>query len=1214
MQFLGKNKVLALTLTASLLLALLVPSLAMGTNLFDLRSNEAASVADSAASAADSAEESAAESEAEPGKTVQALLSTAQGVKTAQASGASNYAAGDATGDEYEAVTVNYGATYSDYENNEYYYEDPDSGKKYLVTGLACSRSWWFGYTYSWTITYTYKEGTETKEGTATSSDSSITLYKRTVKATYRYFPVTLYNYDDRINNATHQLEVNAALASDAGISSLTEWQGIYFGGNDHGANVTGSDSYIYGEETTSYTNGDAVTVNYTSDNDYSKYEKKGYYYLSGSSYYLVTDISCTYSSRRYNWTITCGTNTFSTSGRTQTSITLYARSVTLPYANWNKWTGEFATHGNKTYSGLVEPNLVNGLPVFTKTDAGIFNNDATVKDIYTNVGLPVSYNGQYYIFNADTYAAYFHDDTTQGASSTPASNTNLYYSSTAQSHNFPAQDGRTNGWFPFNDAASVTTGESGTADYFFGMQASIPFTMTTTGTISSTDSTPVTFNFSGDDDVWVFIDGVLVLDIGGVHNEMKGDIDFAANTWTISETANASSHGTAADVNNAPLSGQLFNVGDTTGVLNQTRESFAAKDSHELTIFYLERGAGSSNSMIKFNLPQKDSVVVTKAVNTKDSANEALSEDVLAAINEQSFTFRLYKNGEAVGTADYRVYKDGSYQRTATTAADGTFSLKNGESARFVGEIDATGDGDSYYVVETEKDGWQDPKWSYTVDPSGSGSQTAAQSGQQSQTVTVTGSDGTESLSFLCTNTLTHVYNCTLQVENERVVIDYGLPVEVDVLKNDVVLYGTITDLTVNTTPVFGTVTVTNDKKLVYKPNKPLTAVEKISYTVTATKNEDAGKDPEPQTATLYIIPATSMYYEENFGSLVTFSDGWSQVGTAHTDYQEAGFVGTSASPYGSDPAYLNDSGDSNGSSYYVDAATNGALFSYEFTGTGTTFFARTFKNSGYMRVVVTDLSTNAVVSTLLRDTSYKADDVVNYNIPVFTMDGLDYGRYRVTVALAKAIPNSSFGTKFYLDGIRVINPIDPSSTSAEDRVAFDAYAADYEHYGKVVTIREKLLSDATNNIPDGTIEWKGEGFIVFTDSNGTITTAEEYKSNGPKEEVYLNNGQSITFSLAHFDRNTMRLYIGLKAPRGSAVVSVNGHELTLSNAADCYFDVSDYAVINTVDEVPIATFTVTAGESSFVSATNIKVTGDADFVIVNQEDINGDESDVSQ
>ena len=373
-------------------------------------------------------------------------------------------------------------------------------------------------------------------------------------------------------------------------------------------------------------------------------------------------------------------------------------------------------------------------------------------------------------------------------------------------------------------------------------------------------------------------------------------------------------------------------------------------------------------------------------------------------------------------------------------------------------------------------------------------------------------------------------------------------------------------------------------------------------------------------------------MYYEENFGSLVTFSNGWSQVGTAHTDYQEAGFVGTSASPYGSDPAYLNDSGDSNGSSYYVDAAaTDGAWFSYEFTGTGTTFFARTFNNSGYMRVVVTDISnpeSPKVVKTLLRDTSYKTDDtsLVNYNIPVCTIVDISdkeipYGTYRVTVALAKAIPNSSFGTKFYLDGIRVINPIDPSSTSAEDRVAFDAYAADYEHYGKVVTIREKLLCDATNDTSDGTIEWKkGSNFIVFTDSNGTIMTAEEYKSNGPKEEVYLNNGQSITFSLAGFNRNTMRLYIGLKAPRGSAVVSVNGHELTLSNAADCYFDVSDYAVINTVDEVPIATFTVTAGvgkeeeKPNLVSATNIKVTGDADFVIVNQEDINGDESDVSQ
>lgn len=159
------------------------------------------------------------------------------------------------------------------------------------------------------------------------------------------------------------------------------------------------------------------------------------------------------------------------------------------------------------------------------------------------------------------------------------------------------------------------------------------------------------------------------------------------------------------------------------------------------------------------------------------------------------------------------------------------------------------------------------------------------------------------------------------------------------------------------------------------------------------------------------------------------------------------------------------------------------------------------------------------------------------------------------------------------------------------------------------VVTLRQKLIGEAQIN-EDDTISWnEGDNFVLFTDTNGAITTAEEYKSNGPKEEVYLNNGQSVTFSLYDWDSNTNKIYLGVKAPVGSGTVSINSNTLNINNTTDCYYDISSYANITT-DEygVKTATFKIEA-TSSLISVTNIKVTGNAKFTIVNEknEDVSG-------
>lgn len=1109
-----------------------------------------------------------------------------------------------------------------------------------------------------------------TDDATTYAGNNNSSNYAGT-STTLKYFPVTMYNYDKTtINNATHQVEVDNDLGNT--------WNGIYFNDGNPSA-----ESYTYSTGgQVSYT---SKTVEYNGNGNYNTYINNGYYVDVNGTKHLVTGLSCTrdwrlLSGYTYSWTITYDGGTEKSS---DSSITLYkastgstATTASLSYAAWNFWnkgTGN-KNYGQYTYSGLVESTLTANKDItFTKPDGGIFNSDATVKNIYTGVEMPFVYENGTYTFDASQNGVYFYADSTQG-STAAQSNGRLYFNEgKPQSNGGNYGDGSKTVWMPFNSTQSIN-GE-GNCDYHFGMRTTIPFTMTANGRMNpnDNDSEAITFSFSGDDDVWIFIDGQLVIDLGGIHNRLDATINFAENTWSISESN--TSDVAVADYNRAAISGTVFNDGSTTGTLNQTRETFAATDSHELTIFYLERGAGSSNCKIQFNLPMKDTLTVKKLVSEKDSAGAALDPDTLASINNRDFGFTLYKGGTPVGNTNYSLLNEnGQNIGTPSTDANGHFTLKNGQTAKFVGAISSDANNpDSYYVVEDKDEGaeafWQVPTWTYTAEvANGATSAESTVTNAQSMTVTATGSDEAEdSIVFTCTNVWVHQDRTSINAVDDKIVIDYGLPVVIDVLANDTVSNGTKSIVSV-TGAEYGDATIDNGK-IKYQLTKQLTGVEVLTYTAKAIASAEA--DNKTAEAKVYIIPATSMYYEENFSGLVTFSDGWSNVGTAQTDPQEPGVVGTVGdSPYGSDAAYLNDSGDSNSSSKYVNTKDAKASFKYTFTGTGTSFFARTTSNSGYMRIEVYAVSDQEGVADELvyehrRDTSYKSADpsITLYNIPVFTWTADNYGTYRVEVYLSGGSYNF-YGTDFWLDGIRVMMPMDVYGKYNEEAVppyqdvAQSAYAADGEANITVVTLREKLLSDASiigyvdedgkliepltdesgniiyNNetgepvfaegvVPkrdaDGKLvqklAWDGENFVVFTDTNGTIVSAEEYKSNGPKEEVYLNKGesanQSVTFSLSNWDANTNKIYLGIKAPFGSGTVSINGNSLNINNTTDCYYDISSFAEITTdVDGVKTATFKIEA-TSDLISVTNIKVTGSVQFTIVDETNVNVEGSD---
>lgn len=1023
----------------------------------------------------------------------------------------------------------------------------------------------------------TVAEGTELRASTYEVENTDAASNASTIK----YFPVTMYNYDTKtINKATHNAEAAKAYENNKNIDT---WKGLYFSSGN--------------------------PVKGVGNGQYSKYNQSEY----------------------------LGDNAGTAGGRNYSTET---------YAKWNYWGANVKNAGytgNYICSGLVEESLDNSNNiVFTNTEPGLFRSDDTTnsygKTIYTNVGLPFQYDKSKneYSFNSNTMSAHFTDKA--------KSNTDLTYNASPQTITDISAQGKNDkaSWLPFDKETSIATDN---ATYHFGMQAVIPFSMTSNGRLDPADdeSDAITFDFSGDDDVWVFVDGKLVLDIGGIHNEMAGTMNFATNEWSVQRSEyNYATNMTVGDMNGKTMDGQLFNDENGKGVLGTDRETFAATTSHTLTVFYLERGAGASNCKIKFNLPMEDSVSVKKLVSDTDSKGDKISSDSQTNLNNHEFAFKLFKNDKPLANTNYIILDESNQPiDTATTAKDGTFKLKNKQTAKFVGQIPKNGN--TYYVQEVKEDGWQTPSSSYTALAANGSKEKQAADGATSAKVLIKGSDeANDQLNYTFTNVLTHVDTTTVQPQDDKIVIDYGLPVKIDVLDNDAPLTGsgnTIQKMEITgirqagsedafSAPTnndnalqltYGKAYIyagegtgeSRDSRIIYTPTEQATDLDKIEYQVKVTAKTSGGNtETDTGEATVTVIPATSMYYEENFSDMVTFSKtGWTNEGTSGTVYQEPGVVKTpNDSPYGSDNAYMNSSGDSCGTSKHVSTADGKAkAFKYTFTGTGTSFFARSSSDSGYMRVQITN-SADKVVKTLYRDTKYQNTGTL-YNVPVFTWNAETYGTYTVTVTIAKNNNGSTYGTDFWLDGIRVMNPMNPDSDNFT--IAQDAYAADGESNMKFATLRNALLADATQNENEELV-WENKNFVVFTDTDGKVKDASTYQSNGPKEEVYLAQGQSVSFSLTKWNANENHLYLGIKAPMGAGTVKLGNESVTVNNTVDCYYDVAKHAKISEVDGVKVATLTITNPSDSIISLTNIKVTGTPDFVIIpgkNADNVNPDE-----
>lgn len=217
-------------------------------------------------------------------------------------------------------------------------------------------------------------------------------------------------------------------------------------------------------------------------------------------------------------------------------------------------------------------------------------------------------------------------------------------------------------GFFPFNE---TTTSKSAVRyNYGYGAKLEIPFTLTSTGTVKDdyNNEIPIRFYFSGDDDVWVFIDNQLVLDIGGAHAKVSGVLEFdqrdnKKNTVTsyVSQVKNNKTDKYGAeecDKNNHKTETNITYLGKTETYYKNASVSIPGLSTgkHTLTMYYMERGMWESNMAVAFNFPDNNELQVQKEVDLTNVTDDDFKN---CFKNQKIFNFTIQNQATHYGKTD---------------------------------------------------------------------------------------------------------------------------------------------------------------------------------------------------------------------------------------------------------------------------------------------------------------------------------------------------------------------------------------------------------------------------------------------------------------------------------------------------------------------------------------------------------------------------------
>lgn len=347
------------------------------------------------------------------------------------------------------------------------------------------------------------------------------------------------------------------------------------------------------------------------------------------------------------------------------------------------------SNHTNYAYQGLVADKTstgnADGAPLLNGTEKATvephFNKEfllgknsknAKLGDVYDNVAFPFT---KKQIFNEDQGVDYWYfdsKDTTLYLKQDSEQNSDSKYflkksTDRGRSENVNASSGPQGhyGYFPFNETA--TGGKASTYNYGFGTKLQMDFTLTDDGKVETKNAdgtkgrTSIKFFFSGDDDVWVFIDGKLALDVGGAHGKVSGLLEFGkADEKNNSVTAYVSKVKKGGTSDKSDKDEKNVNPAVKTVTYNGEPISFYAQGTtlndlakgqkHTLTMYYMERGMWESNMAVAFNFPDNNELQVQKEVDLTNVTDDDFKN---CFKNQKIFNFTIQNQATHYGTKD---------------------------------------------------------------------------------------------------------------------------------------------------------------------------------------------------------------------------------------------------------------------------------------------------------------------------------------------------------------------------------------------------------------------------------------------------------------------------------------------------------------------------------------------------------------------------------
>lgn len=698
-------------------------------------------------------------------------------------------------------------------------------------------------------------------------------------------------------------------------------------------------------------------------------------------------------------------------------------------------------------------------------------------------------------------------------------------------------------------------------------------------------------FTFIGDDDVYMYINGVLALDLGGAHGR---------NYKTVN----------------------LNKVAAKCGLVDGEVATF--------TFFYMERCSDASTFGIETNmeLVQRDIAVEKNAYSDSQYTNKVNSGEAVSNGSTVYYDLVVSNQGNTDMT-NISISDTDSFGGSALLGADQTVAAVTAGSKTEVGLVSLGEQGYTYYIVGKDGNKGEDVKCSSLDELSKAVATLSLEGGAQlhirfltakvdvaqskiisyTNTLKVTAVSGGKTLSDSAIHT---IYSYNAGGTDKTFVVDFGLPLQIsgifDSGANEYIDANTGA-IKLKEQPTYGNVTDFESKgmdtSMVYKlkTNTTINGRDTIKLSVPY----KFGSTAATLDKNVYIIPASNVYYED---SLARFTPGsgaasgadWKLVNnngdenaTEKTDVYQALQQLGDKKIYGYDAAYNSSSMLSMGTAHKVTVTANMAdtnawkeqpnsawpTASFTFTGTGFDIISLTNNKSGaiFVDVYAGGEATGKPVKTLVVNNYYgytnengqwvvkeNASDTL-YQIPVLKVDGLDHGEYTAVITV---IYNSFFDKtterqySFWLDAIRVYNPMGD----------YAEYTKDNEGYPQYIKLHDELV--------------KTDKGVVFIDGAEEATIGQ-YANYGPNNEVYLAQGQAISFKLTGNTNEIASIQIGAKAPDGkSASMVVNDDEknaVPLKTATEMYYDITEQA-----KNGQLVTISNTSG--SILSLTNLKIT----------------------